>query len=126
MLSQFWIFSIEAIKITSDISSAEIHVDLGCFVLNKFCFKHKKCLKFYRFLILISGDISLNPGPSQCLQGNDKKFEPFHKCGLHFLHINANSLLLKIDELRDIVGHTKPAILGITESKLDSCFWSRS
>ena len=30
-----------------------------------------------------------------------------------------NSLLLKIDELRDIVGHTKPAILGITESKLD-------
>ena len=113
-------FSIEVIKITSDISSAEIRVDLGCFVLNKFCFKRKKCLKFYQFLILLSGDISLNPGPSQYLQGNDNKFEPFHKRGLHFLHINANSLLLKIDELRDIVGHTKPAILGITESKLDS------
>ena len=37
-----------------------------------------------------------------------------------FLHINVNSLLSKIDELRDVVGHTKPAILGITESKLDS------
>ena len=48
------------------------------------------------------------------------KFEPFRKCGLHFLHINVNSLLSKIDELRDVVGHTKPAILGITESKLDS------
>ena len=113
-------FSIEVIKITSDISSAEIRVDLGCFVLNKFCFKHKKYLKFYQFLILLSGDISANPGSSQYLQGNDNKFEPFQKRGLHFLHINANSLLLKIDELRDIVDHTKPAVLGITESKLNS------
>ena len=48
------------------------------------------------------------------------KFEPFRKCGLHFLHINVNSLLSKIDELGDVAGHTKPAILGITESKLDS------
>ena len=39
---------------------------------------------------------------------------------MHFLHINANSLLSKIDELRDVAGHTKSAILGITESKLDS------
>ena len=31
------------------------------------------------------------------------KFEPFRKRGLHFLHINVNSLLSKIDELRDIV-----------------------
>ena len=64
--------------------------------------------------------LSLNPGPSQYLPGNDDKFEPFCKHGLHFLHINVNSLLSKIDELRDVVGHTKPAIVGITESKLDS------
>ena len=113
-------FSIEVIKTTSDISSAEIHADLGDFVLNKICFKRKKCLKFYQFLILLSGDIILSPGSSQYLQDNDNKFETFHKRGLHFLHINVNNLLLKIDELRDIVGHTKPAILGITESKLDS------
>ena len=37
---------------------------------------------------------------------------------MHFLHINVNSLLSKIDELIDVVGHTK--ILGITESKFDS------
>ena len=48
------------------------------------------------------------------------KFESFHKRGLHFLHINISSLLLKIDELRDFVCHTKPTISGITESKLDS------
>ena len=114
------VFSIEVIKITSDFSSAEIRVDLGYFVLNKICFKRKKCLKFYQFIILLSGDISLNPGPSQYPQDNDNKFEPFHKSGLHVLHINVNSLLLKIHELRDTVGHTKVAVLGITESKLDS------
>ena len=68
--------------------------------------------------MLLSGDISFNPG--QYLQKNDNKFEPFHKRGLHFLHINVKSPLLKINELKDIVSHTKPAILGITESKLDS------
>ena len=77
-------------------------------------------LKILSIFILLCGDISLNPGPSQYLQGSDDKFEPFDKHGLHFLHINVNSLLLKMDELRDIVGHTKPAMLGIIESKLGS------
>ena len=84
-------------------------MDLGYFALNK----SKKFLKFYQFLILLSSD--LDPGPSKYLRDNDKKFKVFHKVGLHFLHINVNSFLLKINELRDIVGHTKPAILGITE-----------
>ena len=37
-----------------------------------------------------------------------------------FFHLNVNSLLSKIDELRDITNYIKPEILGITESKLDS------
>ena len=90
------------------------------FALNKLRIKRNECFKFYHFLILLSGDVSLNPGPSQYPPYNDDKFEPFRKRGLHFLQINVNSLLSKIDELRDVVGHTKPAILGITESKLDS------
>ena len=83
-------------------------------------FVYKEYFKFYHLLILLSGGVSLNPGPSQYLSDNDNKFEPFRKSGLHFLHININSLLSKTDELRDIVGHTKSAILRITESKLDS------
>ena len=90
------------------------------FALNKLRIKRNECFKFYHLLILLSGDVSLNPGLSQYLPDNDNKFEPFCKCGLHFVHINVNSLLPKIDELRDVVGHTKPAVLGITESKLDS------
>ena len=39
---------------------------------------------------------------------------------MHFIHVNVNSLLSKTEELRDVVGYTKPAILRITESKLDS------
>ena len=112
-------FSIEVIKITSDISSAEMHMNYCHFALNNLSFKRKKSLKFYQFLILLSGDISLNPGPNQDLHDIEDKFEPFRKRGLHFLHINVNSLLSKIDELRDIVSHTKPAILEITKSKLD-------
>ena len=90
------------------------------FALNKFKIKRNECFKFYHLLILLSGDVSLNPGPSQYLPDNVDKFEPFRKRGLHLLHINANSLLSKIDELRDVAGHTKSAILGITESKLHS------
>ena len=90
------------------------------FALDKLKIKRNECFKFYHLLILVSGDVNLNADPSQYLPDNDDKFEPFHECGLHLLHINVNSLLSKIDELRDVVGHTKPAILGITESKLDS------
>ena len=91
------------------------------FALNKLRLKRKKCLKFYHFLILLSEDINLSPGPSQYLPDNDNKFEPFRKRGLHFLHINVNRILS--NKMRDIIGYTKPAILGITESKLDSSIY---
>ena len=113
-------FSTEILKTASDINSAELQIKFCYLALNKLNFRDKKNLKFYQFLILLSGDISLNPGPNQYIYNEDEKFEPFRKRGLHFLHINVNSLLSKIDELRDIASRTKPAILGITESKLDN------
>ena len=57
-------FSIEVIKITSDISSAEMHMNYCHFALNNLSFNRKKSLKFYQCLILLSGDIRLNPGPN--------------------------------------------------------------
>ena len=50
----------------------------------------------------------------------DKTWEPLKTRGLKFFHLNVNSFLSKIDELRDITNYRRPAILGITESKLDS------
>ena len=38
----------------------------------------------------------------------------------HFLHLNINSLLPKIDKLRHIVKLTNAAVIGIFESKLDN------
>ena len=49
----------------------------------------------------------------------DDKWLPFKKRGLHFIHLNINSLLSKIDELREIAKVSRAAVIGITESKLD-------
>ena len=40
--------------------------------------------------------------------------------GFHFCHLNVNSLLTKIEEIRNITNHIKPAIFDSAESKLDS------
>ena len=42
------------------------------------------------------------------------------KKGLHILHLNINSLLPKINEIRFIVKQSNASMIGISESKLDS------
>ena len=82
--------------------------------------KYKDCKNFDQFLLLLSGDVSLNPGPVQISPAvNVNIWEPLNKRRLHFLHININSLLPKINELKCIANKTKVAITGITESKPD-------
>ena len=81
---------------------------------------------FHKFLMLtLSGDIESNPGPVQynlenLLQEHQQILLPFRQKGLHFIHFNVNSILPKIEYLRRIAIITKPSIIGITESKLDS------
>ena len=75
---------------------------------------------YYRLLLLLSGDISLNSGPFHNLQPlNHDGWNIFKHRGLHFLHLNINILLSKIDELRHIARLTSAAVIGISESKLD-------
>ena len=74
---------------------------------------------YFHLLILLSCDISLNPGPThqnklQCLN----KCNIFQSRGLRFIHPNLNSLLPKIEELRIIAKSTNLAVIGICESKL--------
>ena len=47
-------------------------------------------------------------------------FTQFQNRGLHFIHININSVLSKIEELKIIAAKTKAAVIGISESKLDA------
>ena len=57
-----------------------------------------------------------NPGP---IQLDEKTFSCFKERGLHFIHLNINSVLPKIDELRLIAKKTNASIIGLTETKLD-------
>ena len=187
-------FSIESIKFTDHISSKVTNLNYEMYVLSKL--KLKNHSQFFRYLMLLSGDIELNPGPIRqhcsicsklvnkrslfCLNCNlatHKKCEqmsiidaskylcqvcrlsnsvvnpdifpfseldanglnspansvtqhleeivetnpwqPFKKRGLHIMHLNINSLLNKIHELRSIAQRSNPTVIGITESKID-------
>ena len=49
----------------------------------------------------------------------DCRWNRFKNRGLHFLHLNINSPLPKIDDLGRIAKNSNTAIIGITESKLN-------
>ena len=83
--------------------------------------KYKNLNFFSQLLLLLSGDISLNPcpvhqGTLQC----SNEWNVFNNRGFHFIHLNINSLLSKIEELRFIAKSTNAAVIGISESKLDA------
>ena len=46
-------------------------------------------------------------------------FAAFEKRGIHFILLNINSILPKIDELRLIAFKSHAAVIVITESKID-------
>ena len=71
-------------------------------------------------LLLLSEDISLNRGPINGSQKyNNDQWDVFKKRVLHFVHININSFLPKIDKLQYIAKLSEAAVLAISESKLD-------
>ena len=64
--------------------------------------------------------LRVNPGPThphklQCLN----EWNIYKSRSLLFIHLNINSLLPKIEDLRIIAMWTNAAITGISESKLD-------
>ena len=44
-------------------------------------------------ILILAGDINLNPEPVNTHQIKDHKFEVVTRKGLHFIHLNINSLL---------------------------------
>ena len=86
---------------------------------------------FFKHLLLLSGDIEVNPGPVRFPPNAQKsmpkernmngleKFEMFNNRGLHFIHVNINSLLPKIEEIRYIARSVNLSIIGFSETKLD-------
>ena len=79
----------------------------------------------YRFLLLLSGDVSLKAGPiNGSQQHNFDQWTVFKKRSLHFVHININNLLPKIDKLRYIAKLSEAAVTGDSEAKLEDAVLS--
>ena len=72
-------------------------------------------------ILILSGDISLNPGSVYNHHPpNLKEWDKFKMKGLHRVHLNVNSLLPKIDEIGYMAKLSNAGVIGITESKLDN------
>ena len=111
-------FTIETVPITNEINELFLETNFKLFSVSKM--KNKNNYLYFKMLLILSGDINLNPGPANRHQIKDHKFEVFTRKGLHFIHLNINSLLPKIDELRYIAKNSNAAVIGISETKLDN------
>ena len=91
-------FTYESIKASNFASMVCFNRELNLFCFSNLRYRNNKT--YFRLLLLLSGDISLNPGPiNGSQQHNYDQWAVFKKRGLCFVHINTNSLLPKIDEL---------------------------
>ena len=98
------IFTNESIDACNLLRTCHLHNTFVFFAL--LTFKCRSKGSFFNLLRLLSGDISLNPGPSYTNQTSDNnEWDVFKARGLHFIHININSLLPKIEEHRRISCH---------------------
>ena len=83
-------------------------------------FKRINTKYFLRILLILSDDISLSPVPvynNESLDSNE--WNVFHSKRIHLIHLNVNSLLPKIDQIRYVAERCNAAVIGITESKLN-------
>ena len=97
----------------------ETQLTINHFSISKL--KYKNLNSFSQLLLLLSGDISLNPGPVH--QGTlqcSNEWNVFKNKGLDFIHLNINSLPLKIEQLCSIAKSSNAAVTGICESKIDA------
>ncbi len=107
-------FNVEFLKFCANTNLHFISQQMSLVALSKLKIQNRN--QFLKLLLLLSGDIELNPGPTQL---DEKTFSCFKERGLHFFHVNINSVLPKIDELRLIAKQSNAAVIGLTETKLD-------
>ena len=88
-------FSIESIKISNELSNQTQYLYLQLDSLNKIrSFKNHSL--YLKLILLLSVDISLNPGPNRTNHQLTQNLKVFKNRGLRFIHLNINSLLTKL------------------------------
>ena len=117
-MQKFPFFSHESLSTLSDIFQDHLNNMLAFLSLKKNIYRNKN--SNFNIILLLSGDISLNPGPATL---KNHSWDIFKKRGLHIIHLNVNSLLPKIDEIRHIAKSSNLSVIGLFETKLgDSVF----
>ena len=114
MISKFVIrnFSSVPLKTCDNITSNNLKT---IFFFTIYHIKCKNQAKYFNSILLHSGDISLNSGLPYNFQIDGLSWNVFGQKGLHFLHINVNSLLPKIEEIRFKAKKSKATVIGITK-----------
>ena len=115
---QLHFFTYESINTCDNVETSCLHSDLVFFSISKLQYRNSN--SYFNLLLLLSGGISLNPGPPHNNQLQlQSEWSVLNSRGLHFIHLYVNSLLPKIDELRNIAKLSNATVIGISESKLD-------
>ena len=106
-------FTVESLKTNEKISIARQEFNLNLLILREM--NYKDHTKFFRLIVLLSGNINLNTCPTQI----SKTWSVFKKPGFHFVHLNINSLPSKIEELGQIAKDTNSAVIRLSKTIFD-------
>ena len=107
-------FSSQSLKTCDNIASNNLQMNFILFIIYHSKWKNQA----NTLILLLSGDISLNPGPPHSSHIDGLSWNVFDKKGLHLLHINVNGLLPKIEEITFIAKTSKATVICISETKL--------
>ena len=96
LCSQLHFFTYESINTCDNVETLYLDSDLVFFSISKLQYRNSNN-SYFNLLLLFSGDISLNSGPPHNNQLQPQsEWSAFNLRGLHFIHLNVNSLLPKI------------------------------
>ena len=70
--SKFEFYHAESVKLQDNLGIINRNTNLAFFAISKLRNKPANFLKFYQILLILSGDISLNPEPCQTQLNDDK------------------------------------------------------
>ena len=74
--SKFEFYHAELVTLQDNLGITNRNTNLAFFAISKLRNKPEHFLKFYQILLILSGDISLNPGPCQTQLNDDKTWDP--------------------------------------------------
>ena len=101
-------FTFDCNDACENIQSLGTQLTINHFSISKLKYKHLNSLS--QLLLLLLGDIHQGTRPSL------NEWNVFKNRGLHFIHLNINSLLSKIEDRRFTIKCSNAVVIGICDS----------